>query len=74
MDLQLEPEELLLAQLVRIAIRDAQQGKDVRLSEEARQWLWETVPTIAQRAGCARCRNGAVSDTVSQVVGILPVK
>ncbi len=67
MQRDLEPEKLLLAQLVRIAIRDAQQGKDERLSEEARQWLWTHAPTIAQRAGCARCRNGAVSETVFQV-------
>ena len=48
--MDLQPEELLLAQLVRIAIRDARQAKDVRLSEEAAQWLWTHAPTIAQRA------------------------
>lgn len=47
----LEPEELLLAQLVRVAIRDARQAKNVRVQEEARWWLWEHAPAIAARAG-----------------------
>ena len=49
MSTDLMPEELLLVQLVRVAIRDAQ-GKDARLSEEARLWLWWFAPTIAERA------------------------
>ena len=49
MSRDLQPEELLLAQLVRRAIKDAQ-GKNARLSEEARLWLWTHAPTIAQRA------------------------
>jgi len=46
----LDPEELLLAQLVRLAICDAQQDKNVRLSEEARLWLWTHAPSVAARS------------------------
>ncbi len=49
MSSDLMPEELLLVQLVRLALRDAR-GKDARLSEEARQRLWTIAPAIAQRA------------------------
>jgi hypothetical protein len=47
--MELMPEELLLAALVRRAIKDAQDGKE-RVREEARTWLWEHAPGIAERA------------------------
>jgi hypothetical protein len=47
---ELQPEELLLAALVRRAIKDAQ-GKQERVREEAAQWLWDHAPAIAERAG-----------------------
>lgn len=49
--MDLTPEELLLAQLVRLAIRDARQARNERLRYEARRWLWSFAPNIAARAG-----------------------
>jgi hypothetical protein len=45
---ELMPEELLLAALVRRAIKDAQ-GKQERVREEAARWLWDHAPRIAER-------------------------
>lgn len=50
-DVDLTPEELLLAAIVRLAIRDAIQGKKEKLRDEALRWLWWFAPTIAERAG-----------------------
>jgi hypothetical protein len=50
----LEPEELLLAALVRQAIRDAMQTENVWLRDEALQWLWWVAPGIAERAEMQR--------------------
>jgi hypothetical protein len=47
---ELYPEELLLAALMRRAIKDAQ-GKQERVREEAARWLWEHAPVVAARAG-----------------------
>lgn len=47
--MELTPEELLLAALLRRAIKDAQ-GKQERVREEAARWLWTFAPTIAERA------------------------
>lgn len=51
--MELTPEEMLLAALLRRAIKDAQ-GKQERVREEAARWLWEHAPTIAERAGVAQ--------------------
>jgi hypothetical protein len=44
---ELQPEELLLAALVRRAIKDAQAGNE-RVREDSLRWLWWVAPGIAQ--------------------------
>jgi hypothetical protein len=48
--MELMPEELLLAAMVRLAIRDATQCKNKRLQADALRWLWWVTPGIAERA------------------------
>jgi hypothetical protein len=64
MPVQLQPEELLLAQMVRVAIRDATQTRDERLRHEAAQWLWWVAPGIAQHAGVPAEEAGFLVDLV----------
>lgn len=44
----LDPVEMLLAAVVKRAIRDAQQGCNEGLREEALCWLWTVVPVVAR--------------------------
>lgn len=46
---ELSPEEVLLAAIVRRAIKDAQQHKDARLRDEAAAFLWMVAPCVAER-------------------------
>jgi hypothetical protein len=46
----LDPAELLLAGIVRQAVRDACQEKNERVRYEAQNWLWTFAPIIAERA------------------------
>lgn len=47
----LDPEEMLLAAMVRQAIRDATQSKQEHVRYEAARWLWTVSPAVAERAG-----------------------
>jgi hypothetical protein len=51
---ELDPAERLLAGIVRLAIRDAQQEKDRRLREEAATFLWDVAPGVAASARLPR--------------------
>ena len=50
----LDPAELLLVGIVKMAVRDANQDKDPRLKCEAMRWLWVTAPKVAQMAELPR--------------------
>lgn len=54
--MELTPEEMLLAALLRRAIKDAQacSGTQERVREEASRWLWTVAPSIAERAGVTK--------------------
>jgi hypothetical protein len=45
---------MLLAGIVRMAIRDAQQTKDARLREDALRWLWWRARRNRRRAQICR--------------------
>jgi hypothetical protein len=60
----LDPAERLLAGIVRLAIRDAQQERDRRLKDEAREFLWTVAPGIAERAGVAPEKSSSQVDLV----------
>jgi hypothetical protein len=60
----LDPAEMLLAGVVRLAIRDAQQTKNARLREDARRWLWWWSPAIAKRAELPRATTVAMLVTL----------
>lgn len=49
-DFELEPCEALLAQVIRLALRDARQRDSQALQREAVEFLWLTCPGIAERA------------------------
>jgi len=60
----LAPEEILLARILKQAIKDAQQSSNERLREEALAFLWTVAPTIAQRAELPQIHasNGVATD------------
>lgn len=51
MSFNLEPEELLLAALLRVAIKDALQHRNEHIRREAARWLWWVAPSVAARVG-----------------------
>lgn len=65
----------MLAQVIRLAIRDALQGRDPALCEEARGWLWEIAPTIARKADVPRPGGGSVTVSINSLLWVakLPV-
>lgn len=65
----------MLSQVIRLTIRDALQERDPALCEEARGWLWEIAPYVAQKAGVPRPGGGSVSISVNSLLWVakLPV-
>ena len=65
----------MLAQVFRLAIRDALQTKDLDLAEEARGWLWDIAPYIARAEGVPRPGGGSVSVSINSLLWVaqLPV-
>jgi hypothetical protein len=49
--MELTFEEMLLAAIVRRAIRDAKEDRSDKVRYEAAAWLWDVAPVVAQRAG-----------------------
>jgi hypothetical protein len=65
----------MLAQVFRLAIRDAQQTQNRTLSQEARRWLWDVAPYIARKGDVPRPEGEAVTVSISSLLWVtqLPV-
>jgi hypothetical protein len=61
----LDPHERFLAGIVRLAVRDAQEGRNEILRQEALRWLWNVAPTVAERAQLPRGIRGAPSMAIA---------
>lgn len=48
---ELEPAERLLAAVIRTALKDARQDKNLHQRNEALRFLWSVAPIVAKRMG-----------------------
>lgn len=60
----------MLAQIIRLAIRDAHQTRNYPLCQEARAWLWEIAPYIANKADVPRPEGEAVTISIDALMWV----